>query len=60
MKLKTLIDLNKEDSLAETKKEMIRSGKAMIVGRDLRTGELIIDDHHDDFWALMTQFILNE
>ena len=44
------IDLDKEDSLDESEKEMIRSGKAMIVGRDNRTGELIIDDHPDDFW----------
>ena len=44
------IDLDKEDSLDETEKEMIRRGKAMIVGRDVRTGELIIDDHPDDFW----------
>jgi hypothetical protein len=43
------IDLEKEDSIDETEKEMIRSGKAMIVGRDVRTGELIIDDHPDDF-----------
>jgi hypothetical protein len=45
------IDLDKEDYLDETEKEMIRSGKAMIVGRDNRTGELIIDDHPDDFWT---------
>jgi len=45
------IDLDKENSLDETEKEMIRSGKAMIVGRDVRTGELIIDDHPDDFWT---------
>jgi DNA-binding CsgD family transcriptional regulator len=44
------IDLDKEDSLDEAEKEMIRSGKALIVGRDKRTGELIIDDHPDDFW----------
>ena len=42
------IDLDKEDSLDETEKEMIRSGKAMIVGRD-STGELITDEHpYDD------------
>jgi len=29
---------------------MIRSGKAIIVGRN-RTGELIIDDHPDDPWT---------
>jgi hypothetical protein len=44
------LDLDKEDYLDETEKEMIKSGKAMIVGRDNRTGELIIDDHPDDFW----------
>jgi DNA-binding CsgD family transcriptional regulator len=43
------VDLDKEDSLDEAEKEMIRSGKAMIVGRD-KNGELIIDDHPDDFW----------
>jgi hypothetical protein len=45
------IGLDKEDSLGKGEKEMIRSGKAMIVGRDKRTGELIIDDHPDDFWT---------
>lgn len=44
------IDLDREDYLDKTEKELIRSGKAMIVGRDNRTGELIIDDHPDDFW----------
>ena len=43
------LDLDKEDYLDEGEKETIRTGKAMIVGRDNRTGELIIDDHPDDW-----------
>ncbi|MGC1132088.1 MAG: hypothetical protein WA941_04660 [Nitrososphaeraceae archaeon] len=43
------IDLDKEDSLYEAEKEMIRSGKAMFVGTDVRTGALIIDGYPDEF-----------
>ena len=41
------IDIEKEHTLSEAEKELLRTGKAVIVGRDTRTGELIIDDDPD-------------
>ncbi|HEY7573499.1 MAG TPA: hypothetical protein VH796_19230 [Nitrososphaeraceae archaeon] len=38
------LDIDKESSLTSEEKDQIRNGKAMIIGRDTRTGELIIDD----------------
>ena len=38
------LDIEKEDSLTNEEKELLRNGKAMIVGRDIKSGELIIDD----------------
>jgi hypothetical protein len=41
------IDIDKEDSLSEAEKELLRKGTATIVGRDISSGELIIDDNPD-------------
>lgn len=41
------INIEKEPGLSEAEKELLRKGKAMIIGRDTRTGELIIDDDPD-------------
>ena len=39
-----ILDINKENSLTSEEKEKLRNGKAMIIGRDIKTGKLIIDD----------------
>jgi hypothetical protein len=39
------IDIDKEPSLTEVEKEQLRNGTIIIVGRDTKTGELIIDDN---------------
>jgi hypothetical protein len=40
------IDIDKEPGLSEEDKELLRSGKAMIIGRE-KNGELVIDDDLD-------------
>ena len=39
------LDIDKENSLTNEEREQLRNGKAMIIGRDIKTGELIIDDN---------------
>ncbi|HEY7080519.1 MAG TPA: hypothetical protein VH500_12505 [Nitrososphaeraceae archaeon] len=38
------LDFDKENSLTNEDKELLRNGKAMIIGRDINSGKLIIDD----------------
>lgn len=38
------IEIDKEDCLTSEEKEQLRTGKAMVIGRDIKSGKLIIDD----------------
>jgi hypothetical protein len=50
---------NIEKELSEEDKELLRKG-AVIVGRDSKTGELIIDEHPDDLYFDNIDSINNE
>ncbi len=41
------LDVDKENSLTNEDKELLRNGKATIIGRDIKTRKLIIDDDPD-------------
>ena len=45
MKILIILTLIKRIVLPMKKESRLRNGKAMIIGRDIKTGELIIDDY---------------